>query len=89
LVDGGWHNWRMRWDEDGFQILRDYVDGRNRTSVCREAHTVPRQSHRFAVAVQHPVLAGSISLLPSVGLPAATRRRQLPGGDARRLVRVW
>jgi len=27
LVDGGWHTWRMRWDEDGFKFWRDYVDG--------------------------------------------------------------
>ena len=27
LVDGGWHNWRMRWDQDGFKFWRDYVDG--------------------------------------------------------------
>jgi Glycosyl hydrolases family 16 len=27
LVDGDWHNWRMRWDEDGFKFWRDYVDG--------------------------------------------------------------
>jgi beta-glucanase (GH16 family) len=27
LVDGGWHNWRMLWDEDGFKFWRDYVDG--------------------------------------------------------------
>ncbi|MBV9516065.1 MAG: glycoside hydrolase family 16 protein [Mycobacteriaceae bacterium] len=27
LVDGGWHNWRMRWDDDGFKFWRDYVDG--------------------------------------------------------------
>jgi hypothetical protein len=27
LVDGAWHNWRMRWDEDGFKFWRDYVDG--------------------------------------------------------------
>jgi hypothetical protein len=27
LVDGGWHNWRMRWDVDGFKFWRDYVDG--------------------------------------------------------------
>jgi hypothetical protein len=26
LVDGGWHTWRMRWDEDGFKFWRDYVD---------------------------------------------------------------
>jgi hypothetical protein len=29
LVDGGWHTWRMRWDEDGFKFWRDYVDGAN------------------------------------------------------------
>jgi hypothetical protein len=23
LVDGGWHTWRMRWAEDGFQFSRD------------------------------------------------------------------
>jgi hypothetical protein len=27
LVDGGWHTWRMRWDQDGFKFWRDYVDG--------------------------------------------------------------
>ncbi|MGO4446688.1 family 16 glycosylhydrolase [Mycobacterium sp. 2YAF39] len=27
LVDGDWHTWRMRWDEDGFKFWRDYVDG--------------------------------------------------------------
>ena len=27
LVDGAWHTWRMRWDEDGFKFWRDYVDG--------------------------------------------------------------
>jgi Glycosyl hydrolases family 16 len=27
LVDGEWHTWRMRWDEDGFKFWRDYVDG--------------------------------------------------------------
>ncbi len=27
LVDGAWHTWRMRWDEDGFKFYRDYVDG--------------------------------------------------------------
>lgn len=27
LVDGGWHTWRMRWDENGFQFWRDYVNG--------------------------------------------------------------
>jgi hypothetical protein len=27
LVDGGWHTWRMRWDEEGFKFWRDYVDG--------------------------------------------------------------
>ena len=27
LVDGGWHTWRVRWDEDGFKFWRDYVDG--------------------------------------------------------------
>ena len=27
LIDGAWHNWRMRWDEDGFKFWRDYVDG--------------------------------------------------------------
>ncbi|MCB0945991.1 MAG: family 16 glycosylhydrolase, partial [Mycobacterium sp.] len=27
LVDGAWHNWRMRWDENGFKFWRDYVDG--------------------------------------------------------------
>ncbi|MDI3315956.1 MAG: glycoside hydrolase family 16 protein [Mycobacterium sp.] len=27
LVDGGWHTWRMRWDEDGFKFWRDYIDG--------------------------------------------------------------
>jgi len=27
LVDGNWHSWRMRWDEDGFKFWRDYVDG--------------------------------------------------------------
>ncbi|HZC92421.1 MAG TPA: glycoside hydrolase family 16 protein [Mycobacterium sp.] len=27
MVDGGWHTWRMRWDEDGFKFWRDYVDG--------------------------------------------------------------
>jgi hypothetical protein len=27
LVDGAWHTWRMRWDEDGFRFWRDYVDG--------------------------------------------------------------
>ncbi|HTH86925.1 glycoside hydrolase family 16 protein [Mycobacterium sp.] len=29
LVDGAWHNWRMRWDDDGFKFWRDYVDGAN------------------------------------------------------------
>src|SRR6476646_6574833 len=29
LVDGAWHNWRMRWDEDGFKFWRDYVEGAN------------------------------------------------------------
>jgi hypothetical protein len=27
LVDGAWHTWRMRWDQDGFKFWRDYVDG--------------------------------------------------------------
>ncbi|MDT5341045.1 MAG: hypothetical protein QOE52_229, partial [Mycobacterium sp.] len=27
MVDGAWHTWRMRWDEDGFKFWRDYVDG--------------------------------------------------------------
>jgi hypothetical protein len=27
LIDGAWHNWRMRWDDDGFKFWRDYVDG--------------------------------------------------------------
>jgi beta-glucanase (GH16 family) len=27
LVDGGWHTWRMRWDQGGFKFWRDYVDG--------------------------------------------------------------
>jgi Glycosyl hydrolases family 16 len=27
LIDGGWHTWRMRWDEDGFKFWRDYADG--------------------------------------------------------------
>jgi Glycosyl hydrolases family 16 len=27
LVDGAWHTWRMRWDEEGFKFYRDYVDG--------------------------------------------------------------
>ena len=27
LVDGNWHTWRMRWDQDGFKFWRDYVDG--------------------------------------------------------------
>ncbi len=27
LVDGAWHTWRMRWDEQGFKFWRDYVDG--------------------------------------------------------------
>jgi glycosyl hydrolase family 16 len=27
LIDGAWHTWRMRWDEDGFKFWRDYVDG--------------------------------------------------------------
>jgi beta-glucanase (GH16 family) len=27
LVDGGWHNWRVHWGEDGFKFWRDYVDG--------------------------------------------------------------
>ena len=27
LVDGAWHTWRMRWDQDGFKFYRDYVDG--------------------------------------------------------------
>jgi hypothetical protein len=26
-VDDAWHNWRMRWDDHGFQFWRDYVDG--------------------------------------------------------------
>ncbi|HEY6647910.1 MAG TPA: glycoside hydrolase family 16 protein [Mycobacterium sp.] len=27
MVDGAWHTWRMRWDQDGFKFWRDYVDG--------------------------------------------------------------
>jgi Glycosyl hydrolases family 16 len=27
LVDGGWHNWRCHWGEDGFSFWRDYVEG--------------------------------------------------------------
>jgi beta-glucanase (GH16 family) len=27
MVDGDWHTWRMRWDEEGFKFWRDYVDG--------------------------------------------------------------
>ncbi len=27
LVDGAWHTWRMRWDEDGFKFWRDYTEG--------------------------------------------------------------
>jgi len=27
LVDAGWHNWRVQWDESGFRFWRDYVDG--------------------------------------------------------------
>ena len=27
LVDGDWHNWRCRWDDQGFRFWRDYADG--------------------------------------------------------------
>lgn len=27
MVDGAWHTWRMRWDQDGFKFWRDYVEG--------------------------------------------------------------
>jgi hypothetical protein len=27
LVDGGWHSWRVQWDDTGFSFWRDYVDG--------------------------------------------------------------
>ncbi|HZU49451.1 MAG TPA: glycoside hydrolase family 16 protein [Mycobacterium sp.] len=26
-VDGGWHTWRCRWDQNGFYFWEDYVDG--------------------------------------------------------------
>jgi beta-glucanase (GH16 family) len=26
-VDGGWHRWRVRWDQNGFYFWEDYVDG--------------------------------------------------------------
>ncbi len=26
-MDGGWHTWRVRWDQNGFYFWEDYVDG--------------------------------------------------------------
>lgn len=26
-VGGGWHTWRVRWDQNGFYFWEDYVDG--------------------------------------------------------------
>jgi len=59
LIDGAWHTWRMRWDDDGFKFWRDYVDG------AAPYFTVPPKpirstaTHRPALAVQQSrLLAG-------------------------------
>ena len=88
LVDGAWHNWRMRWDENGFKFWRDYVDG------AKPYFTVPPRAHPGArqpgpaLAVQQSGswLACSTSRWgPGGGDPALTN---FPGVDARRLDRI-
>ena len=88
LVDGGWHNWRMRWDEDGFKFWRDYVDGaKPYFSVPPKPIQVSRQTRRLAVAVQQSRLLAESHVHPCGRW--AWRRRScpgyLPGGYAHRL----
>ena len=78
LIDGGWHTWRMRWDEDGFKFWRDYVDGAQPYfSVPPTPIPVSRQSQRFAVAVQQSRLL-AVSHVHPCGRWAG-RRRSCPG----------
>ena len=58
LVDGGWHTWRMRWDEDGFKFWRDYVDG------AKPYFSVPPKP----IPVHgRPATCGGRSTIPAIG----------------------
>ena len=60
LVDGAWHTWRMRWDEDGFKFWRDYVDG------AKPYFSVPQQSPSTSPAALLTTFGGR-STIPAIG----------------------
>lgn len=85
LVDGAWHTWRMRWDEDGFQFWRDYVDG------AKPYFSVPAKPIHGVWPFNQPGYLMSVVFNLAVGGPGAgdPRLGNFPAEMLIDYIRVW
>ena len=74
MVDGGWHTWQMRWQEDGFKFLRDTSTARSRISASRRSPST--SSGRL------PTICGGRSTTPATGWRRCSRSRSAGSAQA-------